>query len=259
MLVLAHQIASAEGAVAMLPTMPRWAFAAMLLGGIWLCLWTSRARAWGLAPFAIGTAGAVMSPVPDVLVTGDGQHLALVRDDGVPVLLRSRSGDFVRSLMSEASAYDGDPLPLEEEHFARCSRDACVADIVGNGRAWRLLAIRSRERIEWEALTQACADADIVVADRRLPKGCTPRWLKLDREALERNGGVAIFLGESPHVESVEGRLGKHPWGSHVRVILPAPAQSEAYRGRASSVPSFSRRQPNNIARSGLPSAKPAQ
>ena len=52
-----------------------------------------------------------MTPVPSLLVTGDGQHLALVRDDGVPVLLRSRSGDFVRDLMSEASAFDGDPPP----------------------------------------------------------------------------------------------------------------------------------------------------
>lgn len=155
-----------------------------------------------------------MSPVPDLLITGDGQHLALVRDDGVPVLLRSRSGDFVRSLMSEASAYDGEPLPLEEERFARCSRDACVADIVEDGRAWRLLAIRSRERIRWEELTRACADADIVVADRRMPRGCTPRWLKLDREALERSGGVAVFLGGSPNVESVAARLGDHPWAS---------------------------------------------
>ena len=84
----------------------------------------------------------------DLLVTGDGKHLALFRDDGVTVLLRRRSGDFVRSLMSEAAAYDGDPANLEEQRFARCSRDASVADIAYGDRAWRLLAIRSRERID---------------------------------------------------------------------------------------------------------------
>ena len=133
MLGLAHRVGSAEGAVAMLPTMPRWAFALMVGGGLWLCLWTSRIRLMGLVPFAVGALGAALAPVPDLLVTGDGQHLALVRDDGVPVLLRSRSGDFVRDLMSEASAYDGDPLALEEQRFARCSRDACIADIVEGG------------------------------------------------------------------------------------------------------------------------------
>ncbi|HET9335670.1 MAG TPA: ComEC/Rec2 family competence protein, partial [Sphingomicrobium sp.] len=184
MLDLAHRVGHAEGAVAMLPTMPRWAFALMVLGGLWLCLWTSRARRWGIAAFVAGAIGAAAAPVPDLLATGDGQHLALVRDDGVPVLLRSRSGDFVRSLVSEASAYDGDPLNLEEQHFARCSRDACFADIREGKAAWRLLAIRSRNRIDWTELTRACADADIVVADRWLPRGCNPRWLKLDRKAL---------------------------------------------------------------------------
>ena len=114
--------------------------------------------------------------------------------------------------MSEASAYDGDPLPLEEEHFARCSRDACVADIAEHGRAWRLLAIRSRNRIDWAELTKACGDADIVVADRRLPRSCNPRWLKLDRESLKRSGGVAIYLGAKPRVTSVADRIGGHPW-----------------------------------------------
>jgi competence protein ComEC len=212
MLALAHRIGAAEGAVAMLPSMPRWAFALMVLGGLWLCLWTSRVRHWGIAPFAFGAIGAAMAPVPNLLVTGDGQHLALVRQDGVPVLLRSRSGDFVRDLMSEASAFDGDPASLEDQRFARCNRDACIADVASGGRAWRLLAIRSRNRIDWTELTRACADADIVVADRRLPRGCTPHWLKLDREALEDTGGVAIYLGDDPRISTVANRIGNHPW-----------------------------------------------
>lgn len=211
-LALAHRVGSAEGAIAMLPSMPRWAFAAMVLGGLWTCLWTGRVRAWGAIPFAFGAVGAAMSPVPNLLVTGDGQHLALVRGDGVPVLLRSRSGDFVRDLMSEASAYDGDPANLDEQRFARCSRDSCVADVVHGNRAWRLLAIRSRNRIAWIELTKACADADIVVADRWLPKGCIPRWVKLDRKMLEQTGGVAVHLGAEPRVETVAGRVAEHPW-----------------------------------------------
>ena len=147
MLDLAHRIASAEGAVAMLPTMSRWAFALMIAGGLWTCLWIGRVRLWGLAAFAAGAAWAALAPVPAMLITGDGQHLALVRDDGTPVLLRSRSGDFVRDLMSEAAAFDGEPVHLEEQRFARCSNDVCIADIVRDGRAWRLLAIKSRLRL----------------------------------------------------------------------------------------------------------------
>jgi competence protein ComEC len=217
MLALAHRVGDAEGAVAMLPTIPRWSFALMIFGGLWLCLWTGRVRRLGIVPFLAGAIGAATAPTPDLLVTGDGQHLALVRPDGVPLLLRSRSGDFVRDLMSEASAFDGDPLPLEEQKFARCSRDACIADIADGDRSWRLLAIRSRNRIDWQDLTTACADADIVVADRALPRACSPRWLKLDRPALAPVGGVAIYLGNHPRVASVAERIGQHPWAADRR------------------------------------------
>jgi len=211
-LALAHHVAEAKGAVAMLPTMPRWAFAAFVFGGLWIALWRGRVRRWAVAPLLLGAAGAAAAPVPDLLVTGDGEHLAIVRPDGVPVLLRAKSGDFVRGMMSEAAAFDGDPLALEEQPFARCTRDACIADVVRDGRAWRLLAIRSRDRIDWRSLTAACGDADVVVASRRLPRGCTPRWLKLDRAALGRSGGVALYLTDNPRLESVGARLGQHPW-----------------------------------------------
>ena len=44
-------------------------------------------------------------------------------------MLRERSGDFVRDLMSESGGFDGEPAALGEMRFARCSRDSCVADI----------------------------------------------------------------------------------------------------------------------------------
>jgi competence protein ComEC len=114
--------------------------------------------------------------------------------------------------MSEAAAFDGEPLNLEEQHFARCSRDACFAEITNDAGTWRLLAIRSKDRIDWKLLTQACAEADVVVAERRLPDGCRPRWIKLDRTTLEQTGGVAIYLGTVSRVETVAHRLGQHPW-----------------------------------------------
>jgi competence protein ComEC len=202
-----------RGAVATLPTMPLAAFAALALGGLWFCLWTSRIRLLGLVPVAFGAAAALASPAPDLLVTGDGRHLALLDGSGRPALLRERSGDFIRSLISESSGFDGEPIALGAMLLARCSRDACVADVRRSGRSWRVLATRSGQRIDWRELTAACASADIVVSDRWLPRGCTPKWLKLDRKALESTGGLAIYLGgAAPRVVTVAERVGRHPW-----------------------------------------------
>jgi competence protein ComEC len=210
LLKMAHAVSSASGAVAMMPSMPVWAMALMVAGGIWVCLWNTRLRLLGLAPIAAGAIGALLAPSPDLLVTGDGKHLAVIQN-GAPLILRDRAGDYVRSLLAEASGFDGDPASLGEEPFSACSDDACVA-ILRNTRALRLLATRSSTRIDWEAMTAACSQADIVVSDRRLPRGCVPRWLKLDAPTLRRTGGLAIYLGKFPRVDSVADRVGGHPW-----------------------------------------------
>ncbi len=212
LLLLAHTVGYSKGAVAMLASMPRWAFAMMVFGMLWICLWNSRARLLGLAPFALGAAAAALAPTPDLLVTRDGTHLAVVTDGGTPLLLRERSGDFIRRLISEAAGYDDDPPALSSAPSTHCSRDACVAIVEGEGRNWRLLATRSTVQIDWVPLVRACAQADIVVSDRWLPRGCTPKWLKLDRKTLERTGGVAIYLDAEPRVATVAERIGRHPW-----------------------------------------------
>jgi competence protein ComEC len=170
-------------------------------------------RLLGLVPGLIGAAGAALSPAPDLLVTGDGKHLAVI-DKGTPFLLRERAGDYVRSLMAEASGFDGDPDELASRPFSACSDDACVAAIRKGSIAWHVLATRSATRIDWTTITRACAQADIVVSDRRLPRGCTPFWLKLDRSGLEQTGGVAIYLGKEPRVDTVSARVGSHPWAA---------------------------------------------
>jgi competence protein ComEC len=209
LLQLAHAVASTRGAVLLLPSMPGWAFGLMAAGGIWLCLWNTRLRLIGLVPVAAGALAAALAPWPDVLLTGDGMHLAVI-DKGTPYLLRDRAGDYVRSLLAEASGFDGDPEDLASRPYSACSKDACVA-LVRQG-TWRLLATRSGYRIDWATITQACAQADIVVSDRRLPRGCTPRWLKLDAPALRRTGGIALYLGRKPRIETVAERVGDHPW-----------------------------------------------
>ena len=211
LLRLAHAVGSATGAVALLPSMPVWAFGLMIGGGIWLCLWNTWIRTLGLLPFAVGAVGAALAPTPDMLITGDGMHLAVV-DNGTPYLLRDRTGDYVRSLMAEASGFEGDPEFLESRPFTACSTDSCVALVRKPAGEWRLLATRSATPIDWKSLTNACSRADIAVSNRRLPRGCEPRWLKLDAPALRHTGGLAIYLGDKPRVDSVADRLGAHPW-----------------------------------------------
>ncbi|HEY0413736.1 MAG TPA: ComEC/Rec2 family competence protein [Allosphingosinicella sp.] len=215
LLVLAHRTAAAPGATAMLPAVPDGAYGLIVAGGLWLCLWRTRLRRWGLAPVAAGAIWALATPAPDLLVTGDGRHLALRTEAGDVVILRGRARDYVRGMLSESSGTAAELPDIDWLRSADCNDDACAATLMRGGRPWRLLAFRSRAYVERDALASACAEADIVVAERRLPAACRPRWLKADASLLARTGGLAIALGATPSVATVAQAVGKHPWRSY--------------------------------------------
>jgi competence protein ComEC len=221
LLRLAHAAAEAPGALAMLPGMPAGAFATMVGGGLWLALWRTRVRLAGLVPAVIGAGWALMTPLPDVLVTGDGRHLAIRMEDGRLALLRDRSGDYVRDMLAESGGVDAELPALAEQDGARCSADLCVAELERGGRRWRIAATRSGYMLPWAEVIALCRSVDIVVADRRLPPGCASRWLKLDRPMLAATGGVAITLGGP--VRTVRRAGDRHPWLSPAKVMPPRP------------------------------------
>ncbi|GAA4764206.1 ComEC/Rec2 family competence protein [Stakelama sediminis] len=228
LLALAHATATAPGAVALLPGMPKAAFALILLGGLWIALWRSRMRWVGLVPVAAGVFWAVITPAPDLIVGGEGTHLALRTADGTMALLRDRSGEYTRSMMGEAAGSDADPAALDEQPGARCSHDFCMADIRRGGRVWRISATRSDYLLPYAQLVSACRVSDIVVSDRRLPKGCVPRWLKLDPVTLAKTGGVAINL-TSGKVRRVHAAHDRHPW-VYPPITRPVKARGGAAR-----------------------------
>lgn len=211
LLGIARAVAAAPGAVAVLPSMPPAAFAAMIGGGLWLGLWRTRVRALGFVAIAAGVIGAALAPAPDLLVTGDGRHVALRTSDGELALLRERAGDYTRAMLAENAGVDGEPLLFDDLRDARCSADLCLAQLRRGGRAWRVLATRSAYPVDRAALLRLCAGADIVVSDRRLPRACTPRWLKLDRPALAASGGAAITLAPA-RIATVADPADHHPW-----------------------------------------------
>lgn len=211
LLWIARRVAALPGAVATLPEVPLPALAAMVFGGLWLMLWRGRVRGLGLLPVALGAVLTATTPAPDLLVTSDGMHMAVRSDSGRLATLRPRAGDYVRGVMAERS---GDLDTLEDLDLvdgASCNRDLCRIDLIRDDRRWRIVATRSRYRLDLATFARECEGADIVVSDRVLPRSCRPKWLKADRPFLDRSGGLAITLDPLRAVTVADGR-GHHPW-----------------------------------------------
>lgn len=211
LLAIAHFTAAQPGAVKLAPQMDFATIALFVVGGLWLALWQGRTRLFGLAPVVLGTMLLVVTPAPDVLISGDGRHVGIAGEGDRLLMLRDTRSDYVRDNLLELAGLEGEPVPLDRWDGARCSRDFCTLSIERGERRWILLMARSSAMVEERALAAACDRADIVVADRFLPRSCSPRWLKADRRLLNRTGGLALYLDE-PRMETVAEGQGEHGW-----------------------------------------------
>lgn len=212
LLGLAHWISSQPGAVHFMPAMSGVSFGLFAIGGLWLALWRGKVRLLGLLPAALGAASLLMLRPPDVLISGDGRHVGISGETphGLLVLRQSRSS-YVRDNLTEMAGMNGEMLLLADWSGAKCSRDFCTVNLHRGGRTWHLLIARSRDKVPERALAAACDRADIVIADRWLPRSCSPRWFKADRRMLSRTGGLAIDLTRGSVLSVADGQ-GKHGW-----------------------------------------------
>ena len=209
---LAHHVAAAPGAVTTLPVFPPWAFGVAMAGGLWILLWRSGWRWAGAVPLVAGMAVLLAQPRPDLLVTGDGRHIAAAVPGGGYAMLRDRAGDFVRDAMAEAAGIDTPLVALGDLDHVDCNRDFCRWT-QGRGDAPRIiLAAHGRDRIAGEEMAAACAAADVVISERWLPRECVARWLTIDRDTLEESGGLALYLGTKPRLVSALRAGDAHPW-----------------------------------------------
>ena len=209
---IAHGIAERPGAVTVMPAMGTSAFLLFVAGGLWLGLWSGRVCLWGLVPAGAGALMLAAMAPPDVLVTGDGLHAGLVEAGGRRLfVLRDSRSDYVRDNLLELAGMEGEPIPIERWPGARCNRDFCTVPVRRADRTWHLLIARGRDRVPERMLAAACDKADIVIADRWLPRSCRPAWLKADRSMLSRTGGLAIRLA-SGKVTTVADGQGEHGW-----------------------------------------------
>ncbi|MPT49079.1 MAG: ComEC/Rec2 family competence protein [Sphingobium sp.] len=231
MLWVAHGVAEHPWAMWALPVTSAAHFVIAVLGMLWLIIWQSPARFWGAIVVGAAIGAMMLTPVPDVVVSGDGRHMTVRQGDGRIALLRSGAGDYVHSMMGGAIG-EADELNLDERMIAladvpgaRCSAEFCVVSVPvpqGEGRwngkqhsrQWTIMAARNDMWVNWQSLVDACRRVDIVVSGRSLPMACKPRWMKLDKAALSNTGGVGLYLGNQ-RMQTVRKAGDEHPWISH--------------------------------------------
>ena len=265
LLAIAHWTAARPGAVNHLPAMGEGRFLLFVAGALWLALWRGRVRLLGLIPAAIAAVSLVLLEPPDLLISGDGRHVGITGEtqDTLLVLREPRDaakGSYAIDNLTEGAGMAGKTLALADWPGATCNADYCTLSLSRQGRTWHLLIARGAVSVPERALAAACDISDVVVAARWLPQSCRPRWLKADRNMLDKTGGLAIDLG-SQHIETVADGEGQHGWWHPVervpfsqrnqKLSPAAPAKGASQNSGAPAAPATSA-----TAQPGAPSAE---
>ncbi|EJL29654.1 ComEC/Rec2 family competence protein, partial [Novosphingobium sp. AP12] len=222
---IAHWIASRPAAVTILPAGQSGAFILFIAGGLWVGLWSGRIRWAGLPPALCGAGLLALAAPADILVSGDGRHVGLVEPGGERLfVLRDGGEGYARDNLMELAGMEGEPVTLDQWPGARCNRDFCAITLKRDAITWRLLVSRTRDAVPERALAAACDRSDIVISDRWLPRSCTPRWFKADRDTLGQTGGLSIYL-DGARIDTVAESQGSHGWWRpappHIRKAMP--------------------------------------
>ncbi|QZD95372.1 ComEC/Rec2 family competence protein [Qipengyuania gelatinilytica] len=211
LLEIARTTAAQPGAVKLVANIRLATLLMFLAGALWIALWRGRSRLWGFVPALIGVGMLLSTPTPDILVTRDGRDIGVVDEDGLVHVLRESKGSYARDNIVELAGTEASPILLSEWEGARCSADFCSLPITRNERTWHVLVAKTRNRIDERQLAAACERADIVIADRWLPRSCRPKWMKADGRFLEKSGGLAIHLSDE-RFDAVVDSQGRHGW-----------------------------------------------
>jgi competence protein ComEC len=124
-------VAGWPGAVSVLPQISGSALLLMVLGGLWLCLCQTRARAFGLVIAAVGLALAPTSERLDVLIDRDGATPALRSDSGNLVFPPATAAGYSVDNWLLADGDDRTAEAAADESAFRCDLLGCIGKVKG--------------------------------------------------------------------------------------------------------------------------------
>lgn len=201
LLALARWVSSFPHAQLFVPSPPSYGMALFVLGLLWLCLWRTRVRRWGLVPILLGVATILTVQTPDMLVGGGLKQIAFRTGDGY-VLARGRADSMIPEMWARGVGYK--EFPKAETPHWRCDRLGCVGQVKGQKIAFPMDGV---------AIAEDCEKSKVLITMLK-PMKCSSAAKVLDGTALPSGAVTAFWMDErgALRVENSGDWQGKRPW-----------------------------------------------
>ena len=214
-LASATWVSGLPGGTADITAPPAWSMLPLVLGGLWLTLWQTRWRLFGVPVFIFGILGPVFAQTPHIIIDGEARVVAIDEPGQGLLVSTHRAGRFEAARWTQRLGYGGVPdrWPVDVEVTTgglRCEATGCTMR-----RASAVIAVSKFT----DALLEDCRHADMVIALVPVRTPCRPPWGVIDRFDLWRYGTHTVTFNENgPSILTVNGTRGRRPW-----VLQPNP------------------------------------
>ncbi len=186
-------VSSLPDAAYLIPSMPAWGLVLIALGGLWLAIWQTSIRRWGMLPLIIGFLSIAVVRQPDMLISYDGRLIALQDKQHNMVILPARGNKFMQDVWLNKTA--SHPLTDEQKSLLR--------EIYYQGKTakdWLDLACRPDECLYQNRVVISQAKS-ITIDGKTLP--------------LSSGGTTAVYLSNAGFkLYTVRDYIGNRPWNS---------------------------------------------
>ncbi|WP_315711617.1 MULTISPECIES: ComEC/Rec2 family competence protein [unclassified Bradyrhizobium] len=210
MIAVTRWVAALPGAVGRIPAFGIGPLILASLGVILIGLLRTPLRWSGAVGLVVATVWAAATPLPDVLIAGDGRAVAVRGRDGRLHAMRIGKDVFATKEWLAADADARLPADSSLTDGVSCDEAGCVV-AMADGR-FAALTLRA------EALADDCARAALIVTARAAPSSCAAAVI--DRERLRQQGALMLVRqGRSFAVTPARAGGTDRPW-------WPAPAEA---------------------------------
>ncbi len=183
MVWVAQWVGNLPGAVGRMRAFGAGPLLAGTAGLLLICLLRTPLRLGGAALLVGASLWAIASPQPDVLVTDDGQTVAIRGPDGRLSILRSSRDSFAVKEWLAADADARTPKDASLNTGVTCDAVGCIGKLA-DGRLASMV-------LEVEAFAEDCARAAVVVSAREAPSFRCAATL-IDRDVWRTHGAIAL-------------------------------------------------------------------
>jgi len=196
---------SLPNAVQTTPAFSGSALMLMVFGALWLCLWQTRWRLFGLGIMAAGIALVPLYPLPDVYISGSAKNIAVRGVDGRLVVARSRREKYSVGKWLAREGDSATPGEAARRSGFRCDVNGCVIKLKDN----RILGFAGT----LAGVEEDCRNVDILIAAVPIRGSCQRPAVKIDKFDLWRNGAYSIFFtGDAIEVRHARAARGDRAW-----------------------------------------------